>query len=164
MTSSETAGRVYGTRTWATDPASGATVVRLDDERAAVTGSPVQVGQMLDRLARTGRLARVSDPQPTGQAGQVLVTVRVLQPRPAPALTARTRPRRRVRAWVWWTAGGAAVAVLAGVAWLVVAAVAWVVAYWAHLLVGLALLAVVLAGLGRVGVCVGVHCPGCRHR
>jgi hypothetical protein len=161
---SDTTARVYGTRTWATDPASGATVVRLDDERAAVTGSPVQVGQLLDRLGRTGRLARVSDPQPTGQAGQVLVTVRLLQPRPAPALTPRTGPRSRVLPWVWWTAGGAAAAVLAGLAWLVVAAVAWVAAHWAHLLVGLVVLAAVLGGLGRAGVCVGMHCPGCRHR
>jgi hypothetical protein len=139
-------------------------MVRLTDDRAAITGTPVQVGQTLDRLARTGQLARVSDPQPTGQAGQVLVTVQVLQPRPAAALAARTGPRRRVRPWVWWTAGGAAVAVLAGLVWLVVVAVAWVVAHWAHLLVGLVLLAVLLGLAGRAGVCVGVHCPGCRHR
>lgn len=158
-------GRVYGSRTWVTDPASGATLVRIDAERAAITGTTVQVGQMLDRLARSGRLASASDPQPTGQGGQVLVTVRVLPPRPAAAaVTASPGVRRRVRPWVWWTAGGAAVAVLAVVAWLVAVAVAWLVAHWAVVVAALVGVAVLLGLLGRVGVCVGVHCPGCRHR
>jgi hypothetical protein len=52
------------------------------------------------------------------------------------------------------------------VALTVLVAAAWLVFLLGHLkLVAVMVLVLLLwVGLGRVGVCPGVHCPGCKHR
>lgn len=69
-------------------------------------------------------------------------------------------PQRRLRGGVI-AAGGVAMAASIAVTAL---AVAWVAAHW-QMLLGAAVVSLLLVfGLGRVGVCPGLHCPGCRHR
>ena len=57
-----------------------------------------------------------------------------------------------------------AVAAVAAVSWLVVAVLFWAAAHWAPLLGAVIVLVAAWLVVGRrMGVCVGVHCPGCGH-
>ena len=141
------------------DPAGLAMVVRLPGDRVAITGTPVEVGQLLAGLAQSGRLASATMPAPTGIPGQVLVNCRlvtVLRPsRPA------VRPVTRIPAAVWCV-GGVVTATAVTAVW---ATVAWLIDHWAILAGGAAVLIAAVLTLARsAGVCAGLHCPGCGHR
>lgn len=76
----------------------------------------------------------------------------------------RTTPRRaRRRGPIVAGAVVAVGAVLAGAGFAVAWLVSVVVVSLPAILGGVAVLLAVLYGLGRVGVCPGLHCPGCRH-
>lgn len=86
--------------------------------------------------------------------------VRVVLRVPAGRAT-RVRQRATARPWLVPTAviGGAVGALVALLWW----AVLWVADHAAQVLGVLGALLVLFWLLGRVGVCPGVHCPGCRH-
>jgi hypothetical protein len=125
----------------------GAEVVQLGHDRAAISGTLGQVGEVLGLLRRAGQLAAVSDPVPDGRPGDVIVTVRLL---PAPLPARRQVVRRRV-----WTrrrvavAAGVGLAVTGLLGTLVYLVVAWVVAH----------LAAILAVLVVAGLAVGAFGP-----
>lgn len=113
-----------------------------------VTGTPAEVAAAVRAARATGRLEAMTTPHRVpGHPRRVYVHIRMRE------------PQRRV--WPAAVAGGVALAAIAAVT---VLAVAWMVAHWQMLLGAAVVAAVVLAGLGRVGVCPGIHCPGCRHR
>lgn len=68
-------------------------VMWLDDRRATLTGPANRVGSAIAKLRADGRLARTTDPVPTGDGG-VLVTVTVL-----PALPERRAAPPAASAW-----------------------------------------------------------------
>lgn len=88
--------------------------------------------------------------------------------RPAVLSSARAKPRRNLttnrRTAKVAIASTAALLLLGAIVWLVVLAVSWATAHVAQILGVLGGGAVLLYLAGRVGVCPGVHCPGCRHR
>lgn len=124
-------------------------------------GTPDHVRACLEALHANGELVSMTPPKPAG-TGQVVVRVELTptRPRQRPDKVG-TRPRQgwRVPAAV---IGGAVVAVGALVA-LLWWAVLWLADHAAQVLGVLGALLVVVWLLGRVGVCPGVHCPGCRH-
>lgn len=140
-------------------PGSRAVVVRLPGDRATITGTPVEVGELLAALDQSGRLSDLSTPVPTGVPGQVLVNCRVLEVQHVTVRRVRPAPT-----WPLWVAGSGAVVVAAGAAWVAVEVMDWLLTYWAAVVGGALVVGAALVGLGRVGICVGVHCPGCRHQ
>lgn len=140
-------------------PGSRAVVVRLPGDRATITGTLVEVGELVAMLDRAGRLGAVSTPVPTGVPGEVLVNCRVVKTQ-----RVTVHQIRNVPAWSWWAVGTGAVVVAAGAAWIAVEIVDWLVTYWLAVVGGAAVVGGILVVLGRVGICVGVHCPGCRHQ
>lgn len=101
----------------------GGEIVHLPGDRATLTGTPGDVGQLLATIQRTGRLVSSSLPVPTGVPGQVLVNCRLL-PLVVRSTAARPTPvRRRLPRWAFWSIIGTAVAVVAGLGWLVYSAV-----------------------------------------
>jgi hypothetical protein len=136
-------------------PRGRAQIVRLADNRVAVSGSLAEIGAFLQRARSSGVLAGSSDPAPTAEPGVYLVTARLV-PRvreTAPVVAWYQRPR--VLALV--VAG--VLAALGAVGWLLVQllidalpvvlavlAVGWLLAYLA----------------GGTPVCTGLHCSGCR--
>ena len=129
----------------------GGEIVNLPGNRAAITGTPGQVGQMLAMLGRTGRLVSSTLPQPTGVPAQVLVNVRLVPP--VQRTYARATPvRRGLARWAVWSIVGGALALAAGLAWLIYTAVTAVAEHVASI-GGVLLLALVLLAL--VGLRVG---------
>ena len=130
-----------------------------------IVGMPVEVAGTVDRVRRSGRLVAMTRPRPTPDGdGRVYVNVRLLAP---PVRTPRkvTADRRTIL-----RAAGRITAVVipvAGFAAAVLYTLSRLVAELARLLpyLGGALVAAVAAWvlLSRVGVCPGLHCPGCSH-
>ncbi len=124
----------------------GGEVVLLPGDRATLTGTPGEIGQLLAGIRGSGQLVSSTTPVPTGVPGQVLVNVR-LAPR-VRTHAARQTPakRKRSRRAIAAIAAGA-LALLAGLAWLLYAAVTIIVAnLWVVLLVlGAVVVAVALS-------------------
>lgn len=131
-----------------------------------IVGTPAEVASTIDRVRRSGRLVAMTRPRPMPEGGgRVCVNVRFLA---TPVRTARQVAADHRRT-VLRTAGrvAAVVVTVTGLAAAVVYAVSRLIAALLHLLpyLGVALVVAVIAWalLGRVGVCPGLHCPGCSH-
>ncbi len=128
-----------------------------------VVGEPEQVAAALRRLDEQDRLIAMTPPKPLPD-GRVRVGVKLGEPAPAVVAVPAPAPQRaarRVRVVVACVVGGLALLTGAGLA---VALVVREIAAHLAAVVGIAGLVVLAwAGLGRVGVCAGIHCPGCRH-
>lgn len=131
----------------------GDDLVSYPGVRARVVAAPAEVAELLRGAHAAGRLVTMTPPEPVGK-GRVVVRVEL---RPLPRPQRRTRRRLAVGAAV-----GIVATVAVGVA--VTATVRWLVEHAAHLGAVLLILTLLWAGAGRAGVCVGLHCPGCRHR
>lgn len=116
---------------------------------ARVFGSFAEVAGMIDRAHAAGRVVHVTPPR-AARNGQVVVDVR-LRPQ-------RRSGRRRVVSLV--VAAVVVLLVLLAAAGL---ALQWLIAHLPHVLVAAAIIGALLAAAGRAGVCVGIHCPGCKH-
>jgi hypothetical protein len=127
---------------------------------------PDRVATAVRALAARGDLLAMTVPKPLPDgSGRVAVRVRlrgeVLHKVPtgaAPNLRprrVRSSPSSRRQRVIAGSVAGAGL--LVGVGYLVYRA-------WPLILATLVLLAVIWYGLGRVGACPGIHCPGCRHR
>ena len=121
-------------------------VVRLPGDRATITGSVGEVGQMLARLQETGRLVSATMPALTGIDGQVLVNVRLA---PRPRVTRQHPARRRMsrRAVGAVVVGAVAGAGIAG--WLLLRMLSAIAEHAATILGALLLVAVVLVVIGK---------------
>lgn len=81
---------------------------------------------------------------------------------PPPPRLVRRRFRRR---WVVPVAvASTSVAAIGGAVWLILTVAEFLAAHLLQVAGGAVLLALLVAGLGQVGACPGIHCPGCRHR
>lgn len=123
----------------------GHTLVAERDELEAHLAVLVAQG----RLVPEGLLAQGWTPD-----GRCFARVRLLD----------VAPRRRIRRAVIVSGVVGGGIVLTAATWAVVVAVAWVVGHLAAILFAAMLAALVMLGLGQVGICPGVHCPGCKHR
>lgn len=140
-------------------PRSALDVVRLDADRISLIGSPAALHQQLEARRRAGVLLSASALTPTPD-GRFLTTVTVArQHRPYRPVV---EPGRRAMAGVAVVAGGWTATVLV----LLAVAVLSVVVLWQlrlYILGGAGILCAALFLLGRLGVCPGIHCPGCPH-
>lgn len=127
----------------------GGEVVLLPGNRATLTGTPAEVGQLLAAIQGTGRLVSSTTPAPTGVPGQVLVNVR-LAPRLQPHAI-RTE-RRKLPRWALGSILTGLVVLVAGAGWLIYAAVT---AILANLAVALLVAGAVVVVLGLVGKAAG---------
>lgn len=129
--------------------ASSAEIVHLPGGRAAITGTIGEVGQALAHLQNTGRLVSSTSPAPTGERGQVLVNVRLV---PRQRRTVRQVPaRRRLPRWAVTAVASGAVAAVALTGWLLWTLLRLAVENAAFLIGLLALGAVAVAVVCRVG-------------
>jgi hypothetical protein len=134
--------------------------VRVGPDRLSLIGSAIELHQQIQARRSAGMLLRATDLAPTGD-GRFVTTITVTrEPRPYRPVPATLGRREVVGTAV--VAGGWMVAV--AVALLVVVALLallWQLRLYvlggAGVIIGLWIL------LGRIGVCPGVHCPGCRH-
>ena len=126
-----------------------AEVVRLPGDRATITGSVGEVGQMLARLQDTGRLVSATMPTPTGVVGQVLVNVRLAPQQREPAR--RRTPRRRMSRRTVVAIAAAALGGVAIAGWLLLRVLSAIAEHAATLLGALLLVAVVLVVIGKAG-------------
>jgi hypothetical protein len=128
-------------------------VEKRTEQGLRLTGEEDELGTRLVALIAAGRVGPdglVDEGQLSD--GRYYATVRLLPPRqPAPV-------RRRELSPEMFAAGFIAATVLVGAALLVF--------LLGHLqLVAIAVLVLLgWLGLGQVGACPGVHCPGCKHR
>lgn len=74
------------------------------------------------------------------------------------------RTRRRWKAVAIGTATFAAGGAFAGFVWLIITVVQFVIEHAVVVAGAAVLLALLLGAAGKVGICPGIHCPGCRHR
>jgi hypothetical protein len=119
------------------------------------TGYEITVRRAVEVARHRGQLVDVQWlPASPGRASAVVR----LRPHVLPAA-----PRTRRSSW-WWAAGLGAAGTVALGGWGLWIAVSWLVAHAAHIAGGAAILALLWIGLGQLGACPGVHCPGCRHR
>jgi len=128
-------------------------------------GSVDAVRRALEIAEGRGQLVSV-EPLRAGPRG---VAVRVVL-RPATLIQTPTAPRQiprqRHRHLARWIAAGAfgLAGLTALLGWAIYLLFVWLAAHVAEVLGVLGALLAALWLLGRVGVCPGVHCPGCRHR
>ena len=129
-----------------------------------IMGTPAEVASTVDRLRRSGQLLAITRPRlMPGSDSRVYVLVRLLAT-PVRSTREAATARRLLR-----VAGRVAVVVVpvTGAAFAVVYALSRLVAALLPLLpyLGIGLIAALLVwrALGRVGVCAGLHCPGCSH-
>lgn len=90
-------------------------IVWLPDDRATVVGELADVGAALHAMQRVGRLLAASTPTPTGLAGQVMVTCRLL---PESARPAPRAARRRLSGRMWAAVAATLLVSLAGLVWV----------------------------------------------
>jgi hypothetical protein len=137
------------------------------------SGTADSVRQSLEAAAARGQLVSVEPLRANAHGVAVRVVLRPAQrtttdPRQDHDKPRQLRPLRIRRGWEYRMAAG--VALLgsgAAAVWLLVeaglAAWAWLLAHLASVVGTLALLVAIFWALGKLGVCPGVHCPGCRH-
>lgn len=134
--------------------------VRLGPNRMALIGAPEALHEQLEARRRAGVLLSATDLLPTGD-GRFVTTVTVTRP---------DRPVREVRPVGRWQVAGVGVVAsgwAAIIAFAALSTVAAALALWQlrfYLLGGAAVLGGGSYLLGRLGVCPGIHCPGCSHR
>jgi hypothetical protein len=128
-------------------------VARRTEQGLHLTGDEDELRAHLTALVAAGRVDR-DGLEEAGRLddGRCYATVRLLPP-PQPAPTRRREVSPEMAA-----AGLVALTVLVAAAWLVF--------LLGHLkLVAVMVLVLLLwVGLGQLGACPGVHCPGCKHR
>lgn len=128
--------------------ASNCEVVHLPGDRATITGTVGDVGQILARLQHGGRLVSATAPVPTGVPGIVLVNVRLV-PRPRVQRQAPVRRRLSRRAVVAVAVGATTGVAMAG--WLLLELLSAIVEHAAVIVGALLLVVVVLAVIGKAG-------------
>lgn len=132
-----------------THPNRRGEIVRLPGDRATITGTIGEVGQMLARLQDTGRLVSATMPAPTGVPEQVMVNVRLA---PQPRVHARPLPeRRQLPAWAVGSIVVGGAGVVGGVGWLIYEAVTAIAEHAETIVGALLLIVVALAVVGGVG-------------
>ena len=128
-----------------------------------ITGTPAKVAATIDQVRRSGRLVAMTNPRPTAD-GNVWVNVRFLTTPDLPTRQATDRRHPLLR-----TAGRIATVVIpvagltVGLIYAVSRLIAALIPLLPYLGVGLVLVLLLWAALGRAGVCAGLHCPGCSH-
>lgn len=125
-----------------------------------IVGTSAQIAAVVGGLRGQGYVVRVANRRQVGNrvTAHLHVTPTTARTRAQPAPVRRPLWRRRwpyVAVFLSFTAAGLAAVTV----WLVQLVIAHLALFVGALLLTVAL----IASLGRAGVCVGVHCPGCRH-
>jgi hypothetical protein len=124
--------------------------------RHVIIGEPDQVAAALERVRDEDRLVE-GRVEAYYANGRVKVIARIID-RPGP----QPRRRRRLRTRVVVTMLAVASVLLAVAVWLTYMLVQALIAALPIILGILGILLLIWIG-GQLGVCPGIHCPGCRH-
>jgi hypothetical protein len=139
-----------------------------------VVGTADQLTTLITNHRTAGTLIAVGRPYPVPYRPghyQLRIRLRNQLARPTTQITpigkrasTRSPSRRRTRNVATITAITGGIAGLTAVAAYLIGQLAELIAAHLGLLLGVAAVALLLAGLVRAGACPGIHCPGCRHR